>query len=112
MEENAKKEYRLFALAINDKSVETAAKARFCRATGRYVLVYTAEDAPDGGVEIGADDLNRLSQGEQNWLNDCNFLIMAEYARAHEGEIAGSMSKMLDELESALKAEKEKRKEG
>ena len=112
MAEAAKKTYRLFALALTQENVERAYTERFSRITRGYVLLYTSDEAPENGVEIGIEEVNRLTNADYSWLSDCNLLILADAAKEHESEIAGNLSKQLDVLENALKAEKEKQKEG
>jgi hypothetical protein len=111
MANDAKKTYRLFALPMTTDSVARITKERFCRATTRYALVYTADTAPENSVEIGREELHRLTQGDQDWLTDCNFLILAEELKRHETDIAGSIDAKLEAFAEALKAEKNK-KEG
>ena len=112
MAEKAKKTYRLFALPMTEENVAQTEMQRFCRATPRYVLVYTDGNAPDGSVEIGNDDLHRLTQGDKNWLTDCNFIILAQELKQNENAIATDVGKRLEALEEALKSEKAKQKEG
>lgn len=112
MGDEAKKTYKLFALPLSAKNIDAAAGARFSRATARYVLIYTHDTAPENSVEIGIEEVSRLSKEDYDWLTDCNFLILAESAKENESKIAADISKRLDVLESELKKEKEKQKEG
>ena len=111
MPDIVKKTYRLYALPLTAKNIATAAERRFARVTTRYVLIYSAEEV-DGGAEIGESEISRLTVGDADWLTDCNLILLAEDAKGREAEIAGSLEKRLDAFEQALKAEKEKQKEG
>lgn len=112
MADDAKKAYRLYALTLTQANVERAYGERFSRITRGYVLVYTQGEAPENSAEIGIEEINRLTKADLDWLSDCNFLIFADAAKENEAQIAGDLSKRMDILESALKAEKEKQKEG
>ena len=112
MSETPKKTYRLYALPLTQENVERAYGERFSRITRGYVLLYTQSEAPEDAVEIGIEEVNRLTSADYAWLSDCNFLIVADAAKEKEDQIAGDLKKKLEVLETALKAEKEKQKEG
>lgn len=104
------KTYRLYALPLTQENVEAAYGERFSRVTRGYVLLYTYNDAPVNGVEIGIEEVNRLTSADYSWLSDCNCLIVADAAKEKEAQIAGDMKRRIDALERALKAEKDKQK--
>lgn len=112
MEENARKTFKLYALPTTPETIEKAAAERFSRATARYVLIYTHEQAPSNSTEIGIEEITRLTKEDSDWLADCNFLILSDEMKRNEREIAGEIEKKLNDLETALKAEKEKMREG
>ena len=105
-------QYRLYALEMTVENAKKAADWRFSRVTVEpfpgYVLVYTDGASPDGAIEITQSTIDRLSAQDEQWLRDCNIVILAEEARRHEAEIAASMSERIEALEEALKAEKQK----
>lgn len=108
----AKKPYRLYAMPLTQENMEIAYGERFSRITRGYVLIYTRENAPENCVEIGIEEINRLTSEDYAWLSDCNCLIVADAAKANEAQIASDLKKRMEVLEMALKAEKEKQKEG
>lgn len=112
MAENEKKNHRLYALPLARENVETAEKARFSRVTTRYVLIYTDGEAPKNGVEIDKAEIARLSGDDLAWIADCNRTIVTETILRNEAEISKSIEDRLSRFEAALKAEKEKQKEG
>ena len=108
MANDAKKTYRLYVLPMDADGLRTAGKERFYRVTPGYVLIYTDAEISGKHAEMTQNELHRLSHGDSEWLRDCNIVLVAEEMRAHEREIAESMSKRLDAMEAALKAEAEK----
>ena len=113
MANDAKKTYRLYVLPMDEEGIKTAAKERFYRATPRYVLVYTTGEITGKHAEITETEAHRLSRSDSEWLRDCFTVLAAEQLKEHESEIVEGVSKRLDALEIALKAEKEKiEKEG
>ena len=108
--DNLKIHYRLYALELTVDNAKQAAEWRFSRVTIEpfpgYVLVYTDGVAPDGSIEITKSTVDRLSAQDEQWLRDCNIVILAEQAKKHEAELAASMGERLEALEKALKAKK------
>lgn len=111
-EEETKRQYRLFVLPTDEKTMEAAETERFFRATPRYSLMFSEREPSFKHAEITPEHIYRLSADDMNWLRDCSLVLYAEAARAHEKEIASDMNARLDRLEAALKTEKEKQKEG
>lgn len=111
MENELKITYRLYALEATADNIRSVKETRFCRITPYYILVYTDGEPPKDGIEMTQSNTHRLSEHDEQWLSDCNIVIIAEQAKKHEAEIAADMAKRLERLEAALKAEKEKQQE-
>lgn len=100
--------YKLFAFDVDKDGIEEASKQRFCRITPFYILVYCeAEKAPKNGIEITQTETHRLSKQDEQWLLDCNLVILAEEAKKHEAEITSTLQERIEQIEAILKAEKE-----
>ena len=108
MEKELKISYKLYAVGVTTESMKEVSTERFCRITPFYILVYTAGDAPKNSVEMTQTETHRLSEQDEQWLRDCNIVIIAEEAKKRESEIAADMAERLSRLEDALKEEKEK----
>lgn len=110
MSAELKIQYKLYALEVNKAGIETASNERFCRITPFYILVYScADEAPAGAIEITQTETHRLSKQDEQWLLDCNIVILTEEAKKHETEIAKDMSARIDAMEKYLA---ENRQEG
>lgn len=103
---NEKKSYRLYALKVNAENAEFASRQRFNRITPGYILVYTAEDAPEKSVGVCGEDLRRLSSGDTGWLFDCNVAIIAEEASKKAQDIARALDESITGFEAALEEER------
>lgn len=103
-----KKEYRLYALKVDRKSIEAAMRERFNRITPDYILVYTDGKQPEHSIIMEEDDSKRLNDADVRWLLDCNVVIIAEEMKRREPELSEKISERIDALEAALRAEKEK----
>lgn len=108
MEKELKIRYRLYAINSDAENVRRASGERFCRITPFYILIYTDGEIPEGGIEMTQTETHRLSARDEQWLRDCNIVILAEQAKIHEAEIAAETQKRLDMLEEALKKERDK----
>ena len=112
MGEQLKITYRLYALELTVDNAKKAADWRFSRVTidpfPGYVLIYTDGEAPDEAIEITKSTIDRLSAQDEQWLRDCNIVILAEEAKKHESEIAASMGERIDALEKALEEQAQK----
>ena len=111
MEKELKIRYRLYATSADAESIKIASNERFCRITPFYILIYTDGDIPKNGVEMTQSETHRLSAQDEQWLRDCNIVILAEQAKIHEAEIAAETQKRLDKLEEALREERAKQEE-
>lgn len=108
MTDELKITYKLYALDTSKDGIETASKERFCRITPFYILVYCEGGrTPKDGIEITQTETHRLSKQDEQWLLDCNIVILAEQAKKHESEIAANVQERLKKLEEILKAERE-----
>lgn len=108
MEKELKIAYKLYAVGVSVESMKEVSSERFCRITPFYILVYTNGEAPKNSIEMKQSDTHRLSEQDEQWLRDCNLVILAEQAKLHEAEIAADIQQRLDRLEEALKANNEK----
>lgn len=108
MEKELKIAYKLYAVGVTPDNIKEVSSERFCRITPFYILVYTAGNPPKDSVEMTQTETHRLSEQDEQWLYDCNIVILAEEAKKHETEIAADMAERLARLEAALKEEKEK----
>lgn len=111
MEKELKIRYRLYAINSDAENVKRASNERFCRITPFYILIYTNAEIPQNGIEMTQSETHRLSAQDEQWLRDCNIVILAEQAKIHEAEIAAETQKRLDKLEEALLEEREKQEE-
>lgn len=105
-------EYKLYALDLNREGINEASKVRFCRITPFYILLYLSGEAPTGAIEITETDTHRLTAADEQWLLDCNIVLLAEEAKKNERKIAEDMEQRIARLESALREEKEKLEAG
>ena len=101
-----KVKYRLFALETSLNNSAYAAKQRFHRVTPTYTLIYTRYENPRG-TEIDNDNLYRLTQQDVEWLQECNREIILEETAKAAPQTAETLSKVLDELEAELDAQKQ-----
>lgn len=103
--------YRLYALDVNKDGIETASKERFCRITPFYILIYVESGKePKDAIEITQTETHRLSKKDEQWLLDCNIVILAEEAKRHEAEITADLQNRMKRLEEIL-AEQEPKEE-
>ena len=104
----SKKRYRLYALPTSEANIVRCVNERFIRITLDYILVYKRGRAiSSDAVEIMEMDLPRLTAADEQWLFDCNVVLLGEEVRDKAPEILTSISKKIDALEGALKAAKE-----
>lgn len=106
MSEKTGVKYRLFAVKPDEKGVKTACEYRFSRITDEYGLIYTDGDSPEEAIEVTQADAYRLKSSDEEWLQMCNVVILAEQAKAHEIEMAELLSDRIHELEEVLKQKK------
>ena len=100
--------YKLYAFRLTDENLAMVQNERFYRITSKYILLYDCNQRTTNYNEIGVNELRYLSVQDKQWLLDCNMAIIAEETEKHKDKIAMSMGLMLDNLESALQAEKAK----
>jgi len=94
--------WRLYVLKPDSDGIMAAGKARFSRANGKYALIYS--DKPvEKGVEIGENDLWRLSRSETEWLAACNVELLFEDAQKRQDEIRKNLAERIKALEEELK---------
>lgn len=106
-----KKRYRLFAMEMDSYNVAVAAKNRFHRITPDYILVYRRGTADYGEIEVKGDDLRRLAKMDREWLSDCNAALLAEASEDAATDTAERLRVMIDELEAALREERDRCRE-
>lgn len=100
-----KKKYRLFVLWPTAENQERTAGARFVRMTPGYILVYTADEAPEQSVELAGENLRRMTAADEAWLVCCNAALIQEETEARRDEIRASVSEKIARLERELAAE-------
>ena len=101
--------YALYAMELSHQNVKIAATYRFCRLTPFYILVYTDRDKPENAINVEQTETHRLTEADNQWLEDCNTAILAEKMKEHEAEIAAEMMERIERLEKALEAERRNR---
>lgn len=111
-----KNTYRLYAMVWSREAEELAYQHRFHRIGGGYILLYlSGRKKPEGAVEVAGADLDRLTDGDRQWLAECGMELLAE-AAVREGVTSREMEKRwkstLDRLEQELQAERERMKGG
>ena len=110
------KAYKLFACPYSHEAVDEAAKHRFNRINGRYVLVYEESDKlnTDNIVYhiINEDETGYLSNDEKVWLLGCNIQIITEESLENGDAILASFGEKLDLLERKLEKEAEEIRNG
>lgn len=104
--EKNKTQYRLYAHSVDDDGIRYAQNVRFGRITREYVLVYVPTRI-SGWPEITDDNVKILNADDQKWLLHCNMELIAEEMAKQSSEFGVDMKNAIDELEKALKAEKE-----
>ena len=106
-----KKTYRLYALPLDGKNMEAAAKERFSRATPLpapgYILIYTSGEKPADAEEITPERVSLLSPADMLWLTDSNSVILAEETQGKQTEVLQRLSEHIVALESELKRKRE-----
>lgn len=100
--------YRLFVAPVTPYNIERASRTRFHRVTPEYILTYRRGKSAAGELEISGTDLERLSKRDSAWLMDCNLALLAEESERTAPQARERMRTMIDELEAALKQEREK----
>lgn len=100
-----KKQYRLFAMRPTAENQERTAGARFVRMTPGYILVYTADEAPEQGVELAGENLRRMTAADEAWLVRCNAALIQEETETRRDEIRAAVSEKIARLEQELAAE-------
>ena len=103
-----KKQYRLYAFEPTEEVIKEVQEKRFVRITTQYVLLYDCVQRTTNYNEIGENELHYLSVADEQWLRDCNMIIIAEETERHKDKIAANMGLMLDRLETALQNEQAK----
>ncbi len=106
MKNKSKTQYRLYANSISDNNVEFAGEQRFSLITPDYLLIYTT-DKVKGWPEITDDNIYVLTERDRKWLFECNMELIAEEIAERGGRFGIDMEKAIEELENALKREKE-----
>lgn len=108
------KKYKLYALPLDAKSIEKAAKYRFSRATPNpapgYVLIYADGRKPNDAVEITEKTASCLSPADVQWLIDSGAAILADEIEKNKPEVLKHLSESVETLENELA--KVKRNEG
>lgn len=102
------KVYRLYALRVTQESVETAMSERFSRIAPGYILIYTAGGQPKNSLEIKGDDVKRLSKADEDWIMSCAAALLRERLEREKPKTMENLSRMIDELSSALAEERRK----
>ena len=90
MTEDQTKVYRLYALRVTQESVETAG-AR-----------------PEGGMEIDGENVKRLTKADEDWIMSCATALLRERLEKEKPKTMENLSRMIDELSSALAEERRK----
>lgn len=100
-----KKEYKLYAMDINEENIEYALSQRFSRITPSYILVYKRGNAPKSARRLREDEAGLLCVSDSRWLISCNLSILEEeLCRSYEKR-REDVEKMIDNFEKALKEE-------
>lgn len=100
--------YRLYVLAVTQETIEHAVGERFSRVTPAYVLIYTADAAPEGSVEVSGEDVKRLSKDDEAWLMSCAGRLLMDRLAKEDSRAVQKFSDMVDSLERALAEERRK----
>ena len=107
MTEDQTKVYRLYALRVTQESVETAMRERFSRIAPGYILIYTAGARPEGGMEIDGENV-KLTKADEDWIMSCATALLRERLEKEKPKTMENLSRMIDELSSALAEERRK----
>lgn len=99
-------QYRLYANNVTDFNITIAEKNRFNRITADYLLVYTP-DKMKNWPEITDDTVNILTDTDRKWLFECNMILISEEMAKEGSDFGVDMQRTIDELEKALKRERE-----
>lgn len=105
--EKTKTQYRLYAHSVDDDSIRYAQNVRFGRITRDYVLVYVPAKL-SGWPEITDENVEIITAKDRKWLFNCNMTLISEEMAKKSSDFGVDMSNAIEELEKALKAEKEK----
>jgi hypothetical protein len=97
------KTYALYALQLTEENVIKAMPERFMRATPDYILIYTDEEQPQKSVQIGIDDIRRLTNADREWLSVCNLAVIRDEMARNEPQILERLSSTINYIEAALK---------
>lgn len=101
--------YRLYALDVTREAMDKASAERFSRVTPFYVLFYTDGEIPTEGIELAGSETKRLSEEDERWLADCNFVILGEELERRKPELLKDLSERVDALERVLEEKKRER---
>lgn len=101
-----KMRYGLYALKVNAENMELASRQRFNRITPGYILIYTADGAPENSVGVCGEDIHRLGSGDTGWLFDCNIALITEEAAKQAQAIAQELDDKMSGFEAALEEER------
>ena len=92
-------------MAADRETMDFAIKERFSRITPQYILVYTTKQPPQFSVAITPEDMNRLREGDRQWITDCLLAEAAALLKAREPELLTTLSTRVTALEQALRQE-------
>ena len=108
MGDSEKRAYRLYALAVSKQAVDEAMKQRFSRILPEYILIYTQEVARNGWVEVGEENLYRLTKEDSDWVMQCAAALFLERLKQSGFEVSKRLGEMVDKLSAALDEERKK----
>lgn len=107
--EDGKKEYKLYLMAMNQENMELAVQHRFNRVNSKYILIYSDElwnmVSKCHYHIIDENEIQHLSDSEKLWLFEANMKIIAEESELKQEEILKRFEERISILEKELERE-------
>ena len=101
--------WRVYAMRPTDENIKIALNERFHRITTKYILIYTdTKYIEDGIAEISQENVDALSKGDREWLDDCNMELLMEFQANHSETIQKAQVDFLKEFQTELEREQER----
>ncbi len=102
------KVWKVWAMPFGEDTSREAQSFPCCRITKDYILVYSPQPPEGAAVEVGAEELYRLTGQDNDWLLGALLEQLGRRMKEEEKEIQSRLREKVEQLAAELQKEAEK----
>lgn len=108
MSKAKEEEWKVWAMPFGEDVSREAQTFPYCRITKDYILVYSPRRPESAAVEVGPEELYRLTRQDNDWLLGALLERLGRRMKEEEKEIRVRLREKVEQLAAELQKEAEK----